>query len=473
MNSNIRIINQMVDTLKLHYYPSQDLTDKELGNYNLFISDLKDLKQQAMNIVSDIQQDRKVKTNIDNIGFDVMARAVKSFSVLLQNNDITIALKNVTEKSNNPVIKIEFRSEYLTRNGYVRCINRVNKIIESFLPKYKIKVSEIHLATDIQGYNFTPMDRQRFKFRNRTLQEFNEVDNTAFSSGTKQTGFSFGKDSFMLRVYDKTHQIHYKKDAGYVKVLRWETNSLYNEDQKVWRIEFQFRRDYLKTLVTDTGVLDGFENVLNAIPEIWKHAIDRFVHHGLTDDQCVDVYRGYTLDKNGIKKELTKDAHRKRLQRAGASNLWKGISLFNNTASNHEITHFKESKKPEVEYVVNCFKGLVSTYVKLNRGNFNSLDLSEILVTANEQELNKKGFSILDNAKLKSVDYVQNMRTQYEQNGIITDGFDQYNYDLKKNLLETLRSIDDKEYQAKFFDECIKRGTLIYGNYHKGFENAS
>jgi predicted transglutaminase-like protease len=157
---------------------------------------------------------------------------------------------------------------------------------------------------------------------------------------------------------------------------------------------------------------------------------------------------------------------KKRKQRAGISRFWEEISTFNNNESNFNISRFKELKKPEVEYVVNAFKGVVSTMVKLQRGDFDKKYLSQIIIEADEKELNKKGFSILDSAKLKAVDYLQDMRIQYEKNGIYVDGFDEYKNDLQNNLLETLKAIDDKGYKNRFFEECVKRGTLVYGSFN-------
>ncbi len=459
----MRIINQMVDTLKLHYYPSSELNEVEITSFNNFIEKLKELKEDAKLIKNDDNDLRYIKTEILNISFNVMARSVKSFSAFIQNGDITIALKSITDKSSNPIIKVEFRSEFLARNGYVKAINQVNKIISSFLPLFQIKVSEIHLATDVQGYNLSKLDRERFRFRNRTLQDFSEIDGTMFASGNKTTGFSFGKDNFMMRVYDKTHQISKVKKAGYVKVLRWEQNPNYNENEKVWRIEFQFRREYLKTLVGKDGILDGFENVLNSIPDLWSHAHSRFTHNDLSDNQCIDVYRGYFIEK-GVQKELSKNTQKMRIQRAGLSPFWETISCFNNFEPKIQISKFTEAKKPEVEYVINAFKGVVSTFVKLNRGNFDKDLLSEILIQANEEEINKKGFSILDNARFKAVEHIDQMRTNYLKNGLFVDGFDDYKNDLKQNLLNHFNTIEIPKERNRFMDEIIKRGTFIYAS---------
>ncbi|RLA83624.1 MAG: hypothetical protein DRG78_03820 [Epsilonproteobacteria bacterium] len=463
INNEVTIINQMVDTLKFHFYPNNDLNPNEIEHYNNKIDTLIESKKEAMLVSSDSNDDRYVKTKIKNVSFHVMARTVKSFSVLVQNQDMTIAFKKITDKSNNPVIKLEFRSEYLSRYGYIQCIKEVQQIINSILPDYLIKVSEIHLATDIQGYNFNKLDVDRITCRNRQKTTISNPETSIFGNGTRFSTMSFGKGDFMLRIYDKTYQIQKVPKASYVKHTRWEVNGLYNPNLPVWRIEYQFRRKHLKTLIGKDGLLDGFEVVLNSIPDLWAYACSRFVHFDITAQQCIDIYTQTTLYK-GVVIPLQKETIKKRYQRAGISQLWLQISTYNDYSSQNIEKH-KEIKKPEVQYVVNAFKGLVSTFVKLNRGNFNKEELATVITTANEEELNKKGFSILQSAKLKAVDYVQDMRKQYFQNGVIVDGFKDYQRELNKNLKDTLSLIEDKKEKDKFFEEVLNRGTLIYNIY--------
>lgn len=464
VNNQIKIINQMVDTLKIQFYPSQELNDNQINIYNMFIDDSKELKKEAMALKNDNKDMRYVKTSVDGVSFNVMASVGGTgFSVHLKNNDVDIMMGKISDKSNNPIIKVEFRSEYLSRNGYVLCLNQIQKIIRTVLPLYTIKVSELHIATDIQGYNFTKLDVERIKCRNRLKTGYEDVVKSQFSQGSKFNSMSFGKDDLMCRIYNKTTQINSIPHAGYVKHTRWIPNGLYNEELDVWRIEIQFRRKHLKTLIGKDGVLDGFAVVLNSIPDLWAYGCSRFLHHDLSRQQCIDMITQDTLH-NGKIIPLSTSAIRKRYQRAGISDLWKTISVFNNFKS-VDIEKHKESKKPEVQYVVNCFKGVVSTTTKLLRGHFNSEILAEIITQANEDDLNKKGMSLLNSAKLKAVDYMSDTKMSYDKYGVIYDGFKEYNSDLQNNLKKTFQLIDNKDEANKFFDECVKRGTMIYNRF--------
>ncbi len=466
INTPVKIINQMVDTLKIQFYPSQDLNDKQISAYNMFIEDSKELKQEAMLLKNDNKDMRYVKTTIDSVSFNVMASVGGTgFSVHLKNNDVDMMFAKISDKSNNPIIKVEFRSEYLSRNGYVKCLNEVQNTIRFVLPLFSIKVSELHIATDIQGYNFTKLDVERIKCRNRLKSGYEDVIKSQFSQGSKFNSMSFGKDDLMCRIYNKTTQIKTVPHAGYVEQTRWIPNGLYDPEIDVWRIEIQFRRKHLKTLIGKDGVLDGFAVVLNSIPDLWAYGCSRFVHHDLSRQQCIDMITQDTVH-NGKLIPLSQSTINKRYQRAGISKLWETVSTFNNFKS-EDIAKYKEAKKPEVQYVVNCFKGVVSTATKLLRGNFNSEILAEIITQANEEDLNKKGLSILNSAKLKAVDYMKHTKESYNNYGVITDGFKDYNSDLQNNLKKTFQLIEqtDPKQANEFFEQCVKRGTMIYNRF--------
>jgi hypothetical protein len=464
----MNIINQQIDTLKLHYYSIDEQSSSYIETYNNFVDKLKDNKLEAMEIKNNSNELRFVKTTLQDINyidyeFKVMASTIKSFQVNLINADISVAFKKITKISSNPIIRVEFRSEYLTRYGYVFCIKQVNNIIKKILPTYTIKVSEIHLATDIQGYNFNNLDKDRFAYRSRLSEDMDEQNSIQkiFGTGLKKTGFTFGKGDFMLRVYNKTTQLRTIKKSGYVIPLRWEQHKNYDEHKDVWRVEFQLRRNYLKTLIGSNGILDGFEKVLNDIPNIWGHCVKRFVHYNLNDKQCIDVYRGYYINKKNQSKVLTYDNLKKRRLRAGISKVWQLISLFNNTEPNIDLTKFIEIKKPEVEYTVNAFKGVISTFIKLNKGNFNKEDLALVLCQAEELNIEKTGLSILDSCRLKSLDYINVQKKYYTKYGSISDGYKDFKKDLFQNISDVFLSLEDKEYQQNLLKQLGKKGFTL------------
>ena len=459
VNNKINIINQMVDTLKWHMYPSMELTTKQIEKYNNFVTEIKELKAEAMLLKNDNKDLRAVKTIINNISFNVMAQSSSGFSAIIKNNDVDIIIRQITDKTANPIIKVEFRSEFLARYGYVSCIKQVQEIIDTILEQYSIKITELHLATDIQGYKFTKLDLDRIKCRNRLKTSYSDVFETSHQSGSKFNSMSFGKDDFMLRIYNKTTQIKQIPKASYVEQTRWNSNGLYDKQVDVWRIEIQFRRKHLKTLIGKDGLLDGFEVVLNSIPDLWAYAMSRFTHHDLTDQQCIDMYTQFTM-YHGTQIELSQHAINKRYQRAGISELWQTISTFNKFVSQN-ISKHDEPKKPEKQYVLNAWKGVLSTYTKLMRADFCIDTLCELITDEDALMYEKNGLTMLDSAKLKTIDYINSNKKLFSKHGVVMDGFTEFNLDVKSNLKKAILSMSDVSYQHKFLDTLEARGIDI------------
>ena len=289
MNNFVKLC-QIVDTLKLHFYHGDRTTSRVLVDYAKKLSALSDLKEEAYAIKHSNNDMRYVNHMIGNERFRVMATSVSGFSITLQNNDVSISFKSlsnellpehqpenydfntVVKTPIQPVIRVEFRASFLARVGHVKAIDYVVKLIERHsITDFKIKVSELHLATDLQGYSFSHIDYHRFRTLKKTIQSHNEEGSHNFYyQGRKFTGFVYGSGDDMLRIYNKTVEIKKNPDKAFIKTLYWEHHPKYDPYKEVWRIEIQYRREKLKTIYDDkNGLLDGFENVMASIPSPW------------------------------------------------------------------------------------------------------------------------------------------------------------------------------------------------------------
>lgn len=430
-------LNDLVDTLKLQFYPSD--IEKEKISFNTYIDYFHNLKLEAQNIKSEDSQSRFVKTSLDGLTFRVMATSQRGFSVVLQNGDFTLSLRKMEDKSKNPIVKAEFRAEFLLRNGYKRSIKIVTDIVELMLKNYFIKVSEIHLAKDIQNYNFTIMDFYRLKTLKRNKQIFNQ-DTNCFYSGLKFTGFTIGKGAEMLRIYNKTHEINNAKEKAFVKYLSWDRNSEYKEDVTVWRIEFQLRREKLKELYSSWGVIESLDSLLNSISSLWDYCINTFVLKDLTLRECQEIQSGYKI-KNEEFIILNLEAIKKRFQRADNHKLWEFITVFKGNIV-EKLQKIKDIAKPSAIYVKNAFKAVLSTFIKLKRGAFDSKELIDILIQADKELQSKKNLTLLQNAQNKAIDYCSRAIDFYNHTGIDVIQFNNYQQQLRKNLKETFQYIE-------------------------------
>ncbi|ADG93349.1 hypothetical protein Arnit_1695 [Arcobacter nitrofigilis DSM 7299] len=455
-NLKITVLNDLVDTLKLHFYSSDLSDEKELEDYNKIVSSFCDIKSEAMQIKNADNQKRFISHEFHGYKFRVMATAQNNFNVVIQNGDVSISLLKHSVKHNNPLIKVEFRAEFLCRYGYIKAIQSVKNLIQNFLLNYHVKVSEIHLAKDIQGYEFCTFDFHRVKTLSKTKTIFHNDISSEYYFGNRFTGFSVGKGDEMLRVYNKTVEITQKKQKAFIEVLKWANNPDFDNKKNVWRLEFQLRRERLKYLLGNDGLLDSLDNVLKSISNLWNYCINRFVHKNLSNTEVQEQITQMKILKNGTFKYLSAETLRKRFQRADTSIVWDSIQTFEGNVG-YELQKVKDIKKPEVQYVKNAFKAIISTFVKLKRGDFNSHELTEILLEADREQREKTDINIIDNARLKALDYMSHAKVFYEKTGIIEDGFDKFNKDLANNLQQTFALIENEPSTILTFEQFQKR----------------
>lgn len=452
----ITTLNDIVDTLKLQFYPNYNTSLEEMQNFNKTVDSFVEKKSEAMEIKNHDNQKRFVNVEFANNKFRVMAVSQSSFNVVLQNGDLSIGLLKHSHAHNNPLVKVEFRAEFLLRFGYEKAIQSVKNLINNFFENYLIKVSEIHLAKDIQGYEFSPFDFHKVKTLSKTKTIYHNDVSSEHYYGNKFTGFTIGKNEEMLRVYNKTTEISHKKEKAFIQVLSWAYNPNFNQSRNVWRIEFQLRRERLKYLLGNNGLLDSLDNVLRSIADLWRYCVSRFIHKNLSNIEIVEQIQGFKYLKNGGIKILSPETLRKRFQRADTSIVWDTIQTFQDKQG-YLPQRVKDIKKPEVEYVKNAYKATLSTFVKLKRGAFCSHELTEILLQANQEMIEKTGFNIVDKARLNALDYISNARIYYEQNGIIQDGFYEYQKDLLNNIQQTYALVENEPSNLLTFEAFQKR----------------
>jgi len=425
MNSSYVVLGQIVDTLKLHFYHGEATTAHDLIDYFKKVSALGDLKDEAYAIKNANNELRFVNHHLGGDKFRVMATTVKGFQVTLENQDVSISFKSISHKTEKdypekydfksivetkkqPVVRVEFRASFLARVGHKNAIDYVLKLIRrEFLQSYLIKVSEIHLATDIQGYSFHELDRQRFRTRKKTSTGHDKERDTDgfYYFGKKFTGFSFGSGSDMVRVYNKSVEITQNPDKAFIKHFVWENNPKYNPDREVWRIEVQYRREKLKTMYDDeNGLLDGFENVLKAIPSLWKRALDSFTLIDLSEQTALEHFLGYQRHPLGHKIPLEQNTVSMRIKRAAVHPLWEFISSWNFSIGS-KIKILSAPVTGAFQWVSNSIKSLLSTLLKY-AGDLTPKILEDAFQRADEEVFRDKGLTLIDNAVNNTLDYL-------------------------------------------------------------------
>ena len=430
----LRILSQIVDTIKLHVYHVEEIDKTDYNNYMKQVEVLKELKKEAQLVHHSNNDMRYVNYTVAGNKFRVMATTFQGFSVTLKNNDFTISFKTVDlshqdalndgkkrfNHTHSPIMKIEFRASFLARVGHKSALDFVLDFVKKYIiVDFNVKISEIHLATDIQGYNFTELDYYRFKTRKRNNVKHtavNDIDNIYYA-GRKFTGLTFGSGDEMLRIYDKTEEIRKFPDKAFIRDFAWINHPDYVRDERVWRIEIQYRRAKLKTLYTDKeGLLDGYSNILNSLPELWGRALEKVEHKNLSDKHCLEMITGYKTLGDGSLSLISNDAIQKRYRRAETSDLWEFLNVWNNFVPK-ETNVYKAPKTGAFQWVSNSIKSLLSTLLKYS-GDLTPAELESAFVRSNEETFVKKGITLIDNAYANTMDYVANVKKFINRNGV-------------------------------------------------------
>ncbi len=470
--SSYVVLGQIVDTLHLHFYHGESTTVRSLVDYLRKISALGDLKDEAYGIKNSSNEMRFVSHTLGGDRFRVMATTVKGFQVTLENQDVSISFKAITSKvekdypekydfdtvvdmKKQPVIRVEFRASFLARIGHENAIDYVLRLVRrEFLTSYLIKVSRIDLATDVQGYSFHDLDRQRFRTRKTTTkahENANEVD-SYFFHGKKFLGLSYGQGDDMIRVYNKTVEIAKFPNKAFVKMFVWEKNPDYNPNKEVWRIEVQYRRAKLKTMYDDiSGLLDGFENVINAIPSLWKRALDSFTMIELTEETALEHYLGWYRTGIGHKMPLESNTVKMRIKRADIHPLWVAISSWNFSIGS-TIKILTAPVTGAFQWVSNSIKSFLSTLLKYS-GDLSPKIIEDAFIRADEETIKDKQLSLVDNAVNNTLDYlgacVRHSLATGENGFTERDTFTT----LQKNLSIYVREVSNSLFDMSFHNE--------------------
>jgi len=456
-------ISQHVDTLKFHYYISKKIDDDNFASYLKKVDGLIALKKEAQEVKNNYGDTKSINYVFGEHKFNVMPTSISGFSVVIFNNDISIALRKTKSKINpSPVIKVEFRAEFLARKGYKKSISLVNSFIENcLLTDYKIKISEIHLATDIQGYQFTHLDFFRMKTRSRGGKTHEDVTDYAKASAyggiTTFSGFSFGGGDYHMRIYNKTLEINKFKNKSFAKTLLWEHKENYNPDSTVWRMEIQIRRAKLKKLINhENSTMDDYENILNGIPDLWNRALNDFRVLDISDKDSFNMLRGKRTLKNGTEKLLTKSAIYGIFKRADELPFWNDLKEWNSHIGLDIKGAFKIPNSGSFDYVSNSIKSLFSTMAK----HYGSVDYKTMLKAfkeANELNFEKKQISLIEDSFNKQLDWFEKIDFMTENGVVSTPSYKDLEANIYSAVFESHKHIMNNPYSTEIEERIESR----------------
>jgi hypothetical protein len=164
-----------------------------------------------------------------------------------------------------PPVFIQTHSAYLHSRGVDQAVAEISDWLAANVMRDEpqLGISRLDLYCDLQGWSPVIEDFDRFHCRGVRRRAYSmPAQDQAHLRGRRPSGFVFGGGDLMARCYDKTLELRVR-GAEWPKAI-WRD---WDQEQPVWRVEFQFRRRALVSLGCSTPA-----EALAARQELWRYA---------------------------------------------------------------------------------------------------------------------------------------------------------------------------------------------------------
>lgn len=306
-----KIVHQGIDTLVFGI----NCTDEAVfaTKFKRFVSVVKTAKEAAQSVNTFGEKFYKTDLGLDYGDFFVSSKGLGgSYFGFVKNDDVFFSVSDTDFDANSLYhIKLQFRSIYLLKYGFIVCIEQVKKFLNDvFDGKFEIKILRVDVCSDVAGIKYTPVDFFNFRslkkishFSQTTIKEtgddsviVSEDDNglsnislvdvciNNFYQFYRFEGMSFGKNPDMFRVYDKIKQIE-QKNISTLVFTKWELNGFnFDCDKYVFRHEAEFGRLRIRKLMP-IDVKDEVDYLINNVGRFWATGLNICKWYDLNDKE--------------------------------------------------------------------------------------------------------------------------------------------------------------------------------------------
>lgn len=261
VSSEVKFLKFGVDSLYVSYQ----------GNIHPYIDQqLSELKKQAQ---ADRQGEQaKAQFSIGNHLFEVKDKGSSMFRYVLEDNAFRIQLSRPNKSV--PMAYVKISSEYLTHKLPADAEKHLYELLSQLGDIESVAhVSRIDLFVDFVSFqNMEAWPREAWVTRASSVN--------AYSVDNRFTGWAIGLGGVIAaRLYDKLYEI-IKSNKGYLIPL-WQSAG-WKEGEPIWRLEFEFKRDFLK----QKGLITLSE-ILSNLNGLWSYATTEWLKLTLPnpDDQ--------------------------------------------------------------------------------------------------------------------------------------------------------------------------------------------
>jgi len=160
-----------------------------------------------------------------------------------------------------PAVYARIASEFIHEVGPLKALDDLRSFVGALLDQAgETTCSRVDINADFQGWVPGSEDYHHFITRSRR----NTSHIAVHHDGRRFTGFTFGRDAMVARLYDKSLEIAHSGKRWMHEV--W--GARLDVSAPVWRLEFQLRREILAECS-----LTSPEDVLALRPNLWAYAM--------------------------------------------------------------------------------------------------------------------------------------------------------------------------------------------------------
>lgn len=282
---------------------------------------LTDAKQEA----TDARASPLPSLEVAGHALDMQRHAARTAPLLMDSEHMAVRV-NPDAAANLPTVAVELRALYLWQRGADVAADEAQRVADALTvapppgeARPVLSVTRADLAVDFQGWAPTPAHVASFVARAATRSDH--------FTRKRYTGSSFGHGVIAARLYDKTEELKVSGKDWFRKV--WAQSPAYNPGERVWRLEFQLRREALRALrvrgddASDAAAVDTWQDLLTLARPLWRYLASRWLAlrqprtkhtrqllapewQALADDGFGDgVWSGSDADLYRLKREAT------------------------------------------------------------------------------------------------------------------------------------------------------------------------
>ena len=201
---------------------------------------------------------------------------------------------------NDLIARVRFSSEFLWTEAWTGdALSKVHAFLISIFGEYiHLQVSEVHLCADLVGFDFSQVNyEEHFVTRVHKNDSIYSIGVNGVSLDAHRVStlrFSSHGSPLSCSIYNKTLEIKQKSGKTWFhdlwrKGIEGLNGSAWDGESDVWRVEFRFRREFLRNL--KTPIEDAYD-LLHHFQPLWEYAAGRSAGG---DDGLPDGWLRYVL----------------------------------------------------------------------------------------------------------------------------------------------------------------------------------